>query len=158
MASQSVTERAGLVVGAAAAPAICASEGAPLGGTWRALLATSTTTAASRLNTGGATWARVDNVPLPSSAANVMSAARWNTSLNMYASGSRPGFANLPVWTGAASPTVLGTLSSPCNNWSASSGLGTGGLADDGTVSAAMGLYANTTACTTPRPVYCLQE
>jgi len=107
--------------GLSGADALCAASKGTLPGTFRALLATTSASAASRFD-GGLPWARVDDVPL-TDAAGDMFTSPWNTGMSLDSSGVAvpPG---TRVWVGATGFTALGTVSTTCNNWSALMGFG----------------------------------
>lgn len=145
--------------GLGAADALCASEAAAaaLPGTYLAFLATVNATAASRFNTAGGPWVRVDDVRVADTAAGLMSQATWNTGLNRTASNSLPA-TNQSVWTGASTPNALGTAMSTCNNWTTGAGtIGTAGNADSAVVGTAFGQTPNS-SCGTSARIYCLQQ
>ena len=138
------------------ADAQCASlaSSAGLAGTYKALLATSTASAASRFDTTGPPWARTDGVLLADTAAALFAAPYWNTGLSVDAFGS--GFlANTGVWTGAATPLVAGTLASTCTNWSTTAGNGVNGTTDDSDASRAFAF--GSTTCAQTYGLFCLQ-
>lgn len=121
--------------GIAAADAICQNEAsaAGLSGTYRALLATTTASAASRFNSGPGTlpWGRPDGVLLAPTAAEVFTATLQsapNTSANQnYAYG------NYGIWGGATSATAVGTAALTCTNWTVTTGSTGGGGRAGGT-------------------------
>jgi hypothetical protein len=116
--------------GRASADALCQSEagGAGLSGTYLAVLASTTSSAAARFNTSGAAWARVDGARLTASASTTFSASYWDTSPGLSADGSLH-FGNLQVWGGAANLASVGTAGSTCNDWTSTTGFGGGGRA-----------------------------
>lgn len=147
--------------GLAAADALCNQEAtaASLPGTYRALLATTTASAAARLSTSGAPWARVDGVLLSALSSFTFSLSQWHVSPNLSADRTT-WFGNNGLWVGAAGMTAPGTAATTCSNWQSSSSAATGvggragytplaELADDGTPQP-----CNTTA----RKLLCFQE
>lgn len=90
-----------------------AADAAALGGTFRALLATSTASAISRFDLAGTNWVRLDGVALASSPA-ALAAGRTDAPLNVTEQR-----VYLPpdgsVWTGATSPESIGDLT--CGDW-----------------------------------------
>jgi hypothetical protein len=110
--------------GIASADAHCQSDAGASGlpGTYQALLATTAASPASRFNAGGAPWARLDGVPLASTAADLLSGTML-APLNVDASGAYVTSASYgDVWTGGAWVDHVGAA--PCNDWaSASSGM-----------------------------------
>ncbi|MDB4954192.1 MAG: Flagellar hook-length control protein FliK [Myxococcales bacterium] len=145
--------------GPAAADAMCASEALAAGrtGSFKALMATTTATAASRFSTALGPWSRFDGVLLSDTAAELFTAPYWHTALSVDAQGG--GFyASSGVWTGAATPTALGTNASTCNNWSTPSSAATGltGATDDSKTSRSFA-FGNGQCSQTYR-AYCLEE
>ncbi|MDX2090180.1 MAG: hypothetical protein SFX73_20140 [Kofleriaceae bacterium] len=146
--------------GIAAADTQCANEAASAGlsGSFKALLATTTSTALSRFNTASnsAPWQRVDGARIATTAAN-LNAALLDTAINVTAAGAYVG--NSGVWTGAnGSLTANGTNATTCNNWTFNTGTTTGeaGTAADSTNGA---FYDGTpAACNASFRIYCLQE
>jgi hypothetical protein len=103
--------------GIAGADAECASSASSIGlaGTFRALLATSSASAASRFSASGPPWVRVDDVPLTATAAELFVAApKLLAHLDVTASRK---YLNDPVWAGSTSVTTAGTAATTCQNW-----------------------------------------
>ena len=104
-------------LGIADADAFCqtAANANSIAGTFRALLATNGSTAASRFDLGGPPWVRLDGTAFVSPADQL--AAYLLTSLHqtptMYVNGGA--FA----WFGALSSTTAGDATSSCNDWNA---------------------------------------
>ncbi len=142
-----------LAGGIAAADAVCASDAAANGlqGTYRALLATSTASAASRFNANGQ-FIRVDNAVVAVGNA-LFTAPFWDTAINVFANGAHSG--NAGVATGADSPTAVGTAASTCNNWSGGAGFGTFGRPYDSDVSRAF--TSLNAECSGNAAVFCVQ-
>jgi hypothetical protein len=115
--------------GIAAADSLCATEASNAGlpGTYKALLATTTASAASRFNTSGPLWARVDGVPLTPTAATMFTATFWDSALVVLANGQPAGSGNVTIWGGASSFTATGTTALTCSNWSSTAGSTGGG-------------------------------
>lgn len=116
--------------GLAAADARCQADAtsASLSGTYMALLATSTASAASRFDTTGAPWVRPDGVPVFAQASDL-------STLTMVAPPCVDAFGVLwtfdaAVWTGASSVSSAGSLTTTCQDWSssASADMGSTGL------------------------------
>jgi hypothetical protein len=144
-------------VGIAAADTLCAGEAsaASLPGTYQALLATTTASAISRFPSAAAsTYVRPDGIVVASgatlAAGSPLESGIWQHADGMYG-------ANSNAWTGAADPSSVGSASSTCDDWLAStSTTGIGGAVT----------FVDTTwwngftngACTQPFRVYCLQE
>ena len=113
--------------GLAAADALCTQEAAEAGlpGTYRALLATTTATAASRVQTAGAPWVRLDGAFLWTQSAFTFSYPYWFAAPNLSAD-KTTWFGNTAVWSGARTLTTQGTVATTCNNWTSSSANATG--------------------------------
>ena len=111
--------------GLAGADAVCQAEAGDhgLAGTYRALLASYTAsagiTAASRFNTTGLPWARVDNVIVDSTAAAFFNASTttWDAAINVTGGGS---YDTYNTWAGAATLNTGGSATTTCANWTTS--------------------------------------
>lgn len=112
--------------GLAAADALCAQEAsaASLPGTYKALLATSTASAASRFSTTGAHWGRLDGTVLALLTSSTFQGTRWNVTPNLSADKTE-WFGNNGVWIGATSLVDKGTAATTCNNWTSTSSTAT---------------------------------
>ena len=136
--------------GLTGADSLCNSEGAVLNiGSFVALLATSTATAASRAASG--IYARPDGVAL-GPIGNTLAAP-----INVTAAGT---YISAPAWTGAASPTLpltsIGSTTTTCNNWSAATGSGEVGAI---TIASTSSFFDRTAACNdTTTHLYCVQQ
>ena len=138
------------------ADAVCQDEAdaAGLTGSFRALLATSSASAASRFDLSGSTWVRPDGMPVLSVAADLLTVPPLLAPINVEAGGEYLGaFSSL---AGAASASALGTLSETCADWTDTSG---GTLARQGIANHAdsSGFGASLGACA-GRRLYCLQQ
>jgi hypothetical protein len=129
--------------GIGTADALCQQDAtaAGLAGTYRALLAPSGSTIASRFGTAGSTWARVDGVPLAASAELFFQGTTFGVPPNMSADGSVY-YGQTGVWTGAVSPTTVGTAASTCGDWLSTSGQGQSGVAGDTSVDVFYGQFS----------------
>jgi len=145
--------------GLLSADALCQNEAsaASLPGTFRALLATSTATAASRFNTAGLPWGRVDGALLASTAAAAMSGTLWDTSPGLSANGSKY-FGNSGVWGGAANLTTVGTVAQTCSNWTSTAGTGTAGRAGFSSIPGFVGFDSADPCSTNSFFVACFQQ
>jgi hypothetical protein len=151
------TPGGGITSADAACQGLAASAG--LGGTFKALLATTTASAISRFDTTGAPWVRLDDISLADPAAN-LAASRVDAALNLtttmlYINGS--GALDL-AWTGARSATALGTPASTCSDWSSGSPSGTGQAGFPTAIGTLFFNWASAAACSSPYGIYCLQE
>jgi hypothetical protein len=121
------TSSAAWVVGGglASADALCNSEASSAGlpGTYRAVLATTTATAASRFNAaaGSAPWGRPDGVLLQPTAAELFTETLWDSSPNPTANLSDY-TGNNGNWFGATTLTSAGTSATTCANWTSTTG------------------------------------
>ena len=106
--------------GPAGADTTCqaAADAQSLGGTWRALLSTSTATAAGRFSASGAPWVRLDGVPLASTPDVLLTGGTLDAPLNVTETMQYRG--SNPAQTGATSTTALGQLTSTCQDWTTS--------------------------------------
>ncbi len=138
--------------GIASADAMCQSEAtaAGLSGTFKALLATTSASAASRFSTNGATWVRPDGLALAASAATALASNTlyWDVPNDRPADNSAQYDEGL--WSGAATApsgtnplTVPGTSASTCQNWTSSASADTGysGTADESKLEKAFVFY-----------------
>ena len=130
--------------GLVSADAFCQSEAqsASLPGTYLALLATTSASAASRFNVAGPRWVRVDGVPLAASAMAMFGPALWDMVPNFNARQTQV-FGNDGTWGGAPSTNVVGTSGSTCNNWNSTVGGGVGGRIGFSLVSSYLGFDGN---------------
>lgn len=149
--SSGVNPRAGL----AAIDAQCNADAAATGlqGDYRALLATTSTSAAERFD-AGLPWVRPDGAL----AISDLDGGGALLPLNQLASGASQGtLAGVQVITGATSPTVRGTLT--CLDWSSTSGQVNGATGDDLAAGpAAFNNSGNSSCDTVGLRVYCLQR
>ena len=138
--------------GIADADALCQNEATAAGlpGTFLAWLATDTASAMSRFSPEPV-WTRVDGVPLATSAA-AFAAGDLLTSLSVRADGSS---LERVVWTGAANPTSVGTMT--CSNWT-SNNMNTMALTGSSWHSTALSFTDGMFGCANGFSVYCLQQ
>lgn len=141
--------------GIASADALCQMEATAAGrsGTFKALLATSTASAASRFDEGGAPWVRVDGIPL--SKPGVSPFDEIEAPLNVYLDGRySPGGG---VFTGAPSPRQTAS-SRNCSDWTSS----TTGVGSWGSVEDTFGWFSEfgpqTLPCTDQSALYCFEQ
>lgn len=135
--------------GLAAADALCRGEAGDAGlpGTFAALLATSTASAAARFDAGVA-WVRVDGVTLAASPADVVAGRALGVSLNLNVRGE---VVSSAVWTGASTPQ---STAAACADWTSDAGVGGQGQ------SASLTTWwdGGVGACGSPARVYCFQQ
>ncbi len=118
---------------------------------FRALLATSTASAASRLS-DGLTWARLDGLALAPTAVDVL-AGNWQVPLALDATGAHMTDIG-PAWVGATTFGAVGATT--CTNWSVS---------NNGAMGDGLGYnivpptsQALTSTCGTARRLFCLEQ
>lgn len=144
--------------GIAAADALCVSEAGGLPGTYKAYLATSTASAASRFNLAAGPYMRRDfqvvggETELDSF--TPLESGIWQYANTAYVSGTTA--IARSAWTGAATPGVAGSAATTCDDWSSTAG--TGYIGDPALDSPFWFGWAAGQACNLPRHVYCLQE
>lgn len=143
--------------GLASADGKCATEAANalLPGTYKALLATSTASAISRVALA-ATYVRPDGTLIADgatlAAGGTLASGIWQRPTGAYLSSISD-----VAWTGATTPSVAGTSTSTCGNFASATGaaiFGSGTLAS----SAWWNNTANTSGCAAMHHVYCLQQ
>jgi hypothetical protein len=132
--------------------------GAGLPGTFKALLAGSTASAASRFNLQRATWVRTDGIALAETAVNFMSGKRLS-GLAVAADGS-PVATDHFVWTGANASGSFEPDRAPsslsCGDWADGAASGGTGVAGDSGVSMFDASYVLT--CEGSYRIYCLED
>jgi hypothetical protein len=152
--------------GIASADALCQSEAttAKLPGTYKALLAPTNATAASRFNTNGLPWVRSDGILIAPTASAFFTTTLFDAAPNISADGILH-YGNRAIWSGAANPTTPGTAAANCVNWTSSSvsQIGTAGAAGNSLTTSVRGGFfnewPNTVACNYPAAlVLCLQN
>ncbi|MFT3925512.1 MAG: hypothetical protein QM778_23435 [Myxococcales bacterium] len=142
--------------GLSAADAFCNEQAAPLEGNFKALLATTTSSAASRF-TGSSGWSRADNVPLAATAEEFMSADYWDAPLNLPPEQAYQ-MGNNGVWSGAATLDAVGTTATTCNNWTSSAGTGSTGMAGSSEVDLARNFPGTSNCNVTYIYLFCLED
>jgi hypothetical protein len=133
-----------------------------LPGTYRALLASSTASAASRFSTTGTTWVRPDGLPVFATASD-LDTMTVVTPIVLSAGGGYMG--NYALWSGAATPTTAGTLAT-CENWASNSAdggvppatAGVTGFTQAPSSGASAWGYTTLPCSATYGTVYCLQQ
>ncbi|MEO6028799.1 MAG: hypothetical protein ABIR79_18190 [Candidatus Binatia bacterium] len=144
-------------VGIIGADAICTNEaaGASLTGTYKALLATSTASAASRM-TLASIYVRPDGIPI-ATGATIAAGSALDSGIWQRADGSYVPSQGDLTYTGAPTPSAAGTLTSTCSDWtstaSTSAFIGSDPFADP-----TWWNLASNAACTQTLAVYCLQQ
>lgn len=140
--------------GIGAADALCANEATNLNGSYKALLASTTASAISRF-TPGNVYIRRDGTRIGDyatlAAGGTLESGIWQRPTGVYLNS----FADV-VWTGAATPSAVGTTASTCGNFA--SGSGSGGIFGRGPFADSTWWNASTGSCAQGHHVYCLQE
>jgi len=143
--------------GIAAADTLCASEATTAGlanaSTFKALLSTTTASAASRFNVseGSEPFVRVDGIEIataPNLAAGTLDSGIWQNADGTYVTAG-----TTLAWTGSTTPSTVG--SHTCTNWSTNSASITGSVGD----SSRTDLWFNDvpSSCSGSSVVYCLE-
>jgi hypothetical protein len=149
--------------GLASADARCAADAAAAGwtGTFRAMLATATATAASRFTSSSGPVVRADGVPVAADVVTLMSGA-LETSIDLSATGAVAN--DVDVWAGAFSPTQLPSGAyNACTSWTSTSStalapVGHAAEADVGFFGVDATGFGDNIACSMALPVYCLEQ
>lgn len=124
-----------------------------LGGMWRAFVATSTASAASRFSSAAGRWQRLDGIPLAPTAVDLLTTG-LRVPLNLGPDGIYRNAAAGTAWTGADTVTVVGGLT--CGDWmitNASSSARLGGYVYGGSRS----FNFASIRCDSNLPLYCLE-
>jgi hypothetical protein len=157
--STGVTQNGGVATLDAACASAASSAGLP--GTYAALVATSSATAASRFSTAGSPWVRTDGVQIVASAANLFASSGpiLLAPLDIDAKGSvMPTGSEAFVMTGATSFDTLATSATNCSDFTdGSSSDNHLGIAD-GSLSDNRFAYTEILPCNWASGVYCLQQ
>jgi hypothetical protein len=92
-----------------------------LSGTFQALLATATASAASRFDTTGTPWLRPDGTGIFDPASNLANSVSPPAPINMTASGAYYMGSATWITTGATATNAVGTAATTCSSWTSSS-------------------------------------
>ena len=144
-------------VGIAGADAVCASNAtnASLSGTYKAFLATTTASAASRV-TLAPLYVRPDGIPIATgatlAAGSALDSGIWQRADGTYV----PATGDL-VYAGASSPSATGTAASTCDDWTTTTST-TANIGADTFADPTWWNLAANGACTTQLAVYCLEQ
>ena len=124
-----------------------------LNGTYLALLATDSASAASRFSTTGGPWMRLDGVMLTHTAADLLGGEQWLAPLNLGPNGTSY-LGNTYVWSGYSDITAVGDAT--CDNWTSNTGDGRHGILAH---SATKSQNAGEISCgATSLKLYCLEQ
>lgn len=140
--------------GVAAADTLCATEAAAasLPGTYRALIATTSTTAAQRFASLAGPWRVPTNVVVTDG--DLSAVTLLETSINRTAFGTQAGTSR--VWAGARGVTTVGIAAETCGDWSTSTGSASVGASND--ASGWFNGVSSAPCASTTTSVYCAQE
>lgn len=144
-------------VGVAGADALCASNAtnAGLAGTYKAFLATTTASAASRV-TLAPLYVRPDGIPIATgatlAAGSALDSGIWQRADGTYV----PATGDL-VYAGASSPSAAGTGASTCDDWTTTTST-TANIGADTFADPTWWNLAANGACTSQLAVYCLEQ
>jgi hypothetical protein len=154
-------------LGLGSADALCQKEAAnanlPSANTFLAAMSTTTQAAAARFSINGLPWVRTDGIPLASTAAGffdttVLLSAPLNMSTNVQSV-----YQTYWVWTGSATPAMVGTAANTCTDWTSASAAvtpiaGVSGYTDANRWNVVPNTYSNPFCGTFPvGHIYCLQ-
>ncbi|HTV22606.1 MAG TPA: hypothetical protein VMG12_28150 [Polyangiaceae bacterium] len=144
--------------GVAGADSLCQNDAAfaGLSGSFKALLSTSTASAASRFDLTGAPWVRLDGVPLAPTAAALFQAETWDTSLNL--SPSHAYYSSVGIVVGGSSMLAPGSLEDTCSDWTSLEGTTVQGDAAAASPTGAFSSRPGLACSSTNNLVYCLEE
>jgi hypothetical protein len=96
-----------------------------LPGSYKAALATSTTTIASQFPEDSRAWVRIDGTQIAAAGEMFAGTNPYDSFPNQEASGQ---YINIGFWTGVATtPTAVSTLADTCQNWSTMAAASSGG-------------------------------
>ena len=121
-------------------------------GNFRAFMATSTATAATRFSTTGSRWVRVDGIPVADTPEDLLLDNNTRAPINVMLDGT---FTTSEAMTGADSPGA--PTSGSCMDWTSTSTTLTF-LLGDSTASGPAFFAENTRACASISMIYCLEE
>ena len=144
--------------GLAAADALCAAEQGGLPGTYKAYLATSTASAASRLNLATSPYMRSDQQRV-GGASELGTGSRLQSGIWQYASGTYIALttpSSRSTWTGAQEPDFVGSAATTCDDWTSTGG--TAYIGDPTLASPPWFALSFGQTCGLPRRIYCLQQ
>jgi hypothetical protein len=149
--------------GIAALDAVCEKEAsdAGLSGTFKTFLSTTSSSAASRFDLTGDTWGHQSGLPIVTQASDIATADSLLAPIQHFADGSsvQSQFGAKVVYTGAPTPSDVGTDASTCNNWSVSM---SGVTRQAGLAGSAISTWwdypASVGECNTWEQLYCFEE
>ena len=135
------------------------ADGAGLPGSYLAMLATTSGSAASRFDTNPALgpWVRVDGVPITDQPGDLFTAELWNAPINLTANGQTYVGAAL-FWNGANSGTMPGNDGSTCSNWTSADAAADGAVGYVAFSSRSWVWFGLQQSCDVGRKLICLQQ
>jgi hypothetical protein len=124
---------------------------------YKALLSTSTASAASRfdLSAGSQPYVRPDGIKIADAPA-IASGIALKSGIWQHANGSYVSALGAGVWTGSLLPNTAGSLTSTCKDWSAATSA-TGETGASNQTDPAWWASGSNVPCGTPLSIYCLQ-
>lgn len=145
--------------GLATADAFCQSQATSRGltGSFKAVLNTSRSSAASRFDLSGPPWVRLDGLRITETAREFFEGLAWQTSVNVtpagfYSSGTS-------VWAGGSTLTQPGILSNTCDDWTSTAGTASTGLVTGSTPDSHFFFGRQSTPCSQASVLLtCLEE
>jgi hypothetical protein len=145
--------------GLAALDAVCQSHAQEVGlpGTYLALLATTTASAASRFDLNGLPWVRPDGIRIAASAAALFQSSLLDSAPNQSAIGFEY-HTNEVNWFGATSLTAVGSVDTTCNDWLSRTGTASGGRSGMSAIAALIAFDASNPCDFDFGVVTCLQQ
>jgi hypothetical protein len=161
--------------GLAGADRLCqtTAERSGANGTFKALLSTTSASAASRfdISEGSLPWVRPDGIPLVAKAADLFRASgrllsAFQVQLERYGGQNAHGFASSLTWSGSDNPLARGSAATTCDNWTGPPGAtGVAGRMSATWLPTALGAFNMQPCAPSTEPstrqsqyLYCLQE
>ncbi|HTL39046.1 MAG TPA: DUF1554 domain-containing protein [Kofleriaceae bacterium] len=144
--------------GIAALDTLCQNDvaAASLAGTFRAMVATTTTTIASRFTSDSRPVVRVDGTVVSPTMSDFLAGNTLSSFANQLTNGTYVGA--IKVWTGATNPTATGSMAETCNNWNDLTAGLQGAAGNPSGISTLRFWDAYFTNCSSQLPVFCLQD
>ena len=152
------------MAGLASFDALCATRASAAGlpGTYKALAATPTASAASRFSTAGAPWVRTDGIPLVAAAGDLFLPTGpqlvAGLDLNELAAVAKNNSSTFMVAIGAPDLVSVGSDASTCAGWTDASSTSSSLYAGQPSYPTVAFAHSNNLPCNWPVGVYCLQQ
>ena len=128
--------------------------GAGLTGTFHALLATETASAASRFSAAGANWTRLDGVAIAATPGDFL-AGNWIAPIDLQPDGVT--HVRAGVLFGASDPTQVGTTASTCASWTVTTGAMVPSQGDSSSIATGFLDPAFAATCGAGNYLYCVE-